>query len=233
MLDFQLYRKLSLTAATLMVLGTLAGCGGGGNGNPIANNLTQAQAQQLGSAVSNDVSKALASVVGNPAVPLGITTRSNMVVALQGNNSQVQPEQVTCSSTGSCTVDGTYTCPDSGSIMVSGTFMVIGMTASGTFTLTPSDCSDGTLVIDPPANPPANPNVTVKVTGNDSSGITTVNLMITGDVTFSPVQTGQFPSGSCSLSVNASVSVSDSSGSVTSSQINGSICGQTINAHVP
>jgi len=227
MLDFQLYRKLSLTAATLMVLGTLAGCGGGGSGNSIANNLTQTQAQQLGSTVSNDVSKALASALGNAAVPLDITTRSNIVVALQRNNSQAasQPEQVTCSGT-SCTVDGAYTCPDGGSIMVMGTFMGTSNSAKGTFTLTPSSCSDGTLVID--ANPPANPNVTVNVTGSDNGTMTMVNLTITGDVNFSPVQAGQFPTASCSISVNASVSVTDSSASV-SSKISGSICGQTIN----
>src|ERR1700746_2565025 len=93
-----------IAAVTLVVLGTLAGCGGGGvtNSNANANNLTQAQAQQLGSAVSDDVSKALASAVSNVAMPLGITTRDNMLVALQ-RNSQAdtvsKPEQVTCSDT--------------------------------------------------------------------------------------------------------------------------------------
>ena len=197
MLDFQLNRKLSLTAATLMVLGTLAGCGGGGNGNAIANNLTQAQAQQLGSAVSNDVSKALTSALGNAAVPLDITTRDNLIVALQRNNSQAdaasQPEQVTCSGGTSCTVSGTYNCPDGGSIMVSGSFMASGMSASGTFTETPSGCSDGTLVID------GNPNVVVGVTGTDNGTTTTVNLTIGGSVNFKPVQGGQFPMGSCSF----------------------------------
>ena len=223
MLDFQLYRKLSLTAATLMVLVTLAGCGAGSSGNAIANNLTQAQAQQLGTAVSNDVSKALTSAVGNPAVPLDITARSNMVVALQGNNSQAvpQPEQVSCSGN-SCTVSGTYNCPDKGSITVtSDNLTVSGMSASGTFTLTPIGCSDGTLMID------GNPSVTVNVTGTDTGMTTTVNLTITGDINFSPVQPGQFPTASCSLNVNAVISVTDMSG-MASSSITGSICNQPI-----
>jgi hypothetical protein len=217
MLDFQLYRKLSLTAATLMVLATLAGCGGGGSSNSIANSLTQTQAKQLGSAVSDDVSKALTSALGNPAVPLDITTRHNMIAALQGLS---QPEQVTCSGT-SCTVSGTYNCPDGGSIMVTGNFMANGNSASGTFTEKPSSCSDGTLVI--------NGNVMATVTGSNDGTTTTVNVTITGDVSVSPVQAGQFPTASCSMiNVNASISVSDSSGSVTS-KISGSICGQTIN----
>ena len=216
--------KVWLIAVTLMVFGTLAGCGGGGSGNSIANNLTQAQARQVGTTVSNDVSKALTSAVGNPAVPLDITTRDNMLVALQGNNSQAvsQPEQVTCSGT-SCTVSGTYNCPDGGSIMVMGQFMVNGMSANGTFTETFSGCSDGTLVIDG--------TVMATVTGNNDGTTTTVSVMISGtDISFKPVQEGQFPTGSsCSLSVKAVVSVSDSSGSVTPSSISGSICGQTIN----
>src|SRR5437762_10670976 len=73
--------KAWLIAVTLTILGTLAGCGGGGNGNSNANNLTQAQARQVGTTVSNNVSKALASALGNAAVPLDITTRDNMLVA--------------------------------------------------------------------------------------------------------------------------------------------------------
>src|SRR5437899_11402608 len=90
----------SLSAVTLTILATLAGCGGGGNGNSIANNLTQAQARQVGTTVSNNVSKSLASALGNAAVPLDITTRDNMLVALQRDNGQAdavsKPEDVTC-----------------------------------------------------------------------------------------------------------------------------------------
>src|SRR5215831_12190026 len=208
-------------AVILMILGTLAGCGGGSNVNSA--HLTQAQARQVATTVSNDVSKALGSVVGNPAVPLGITTRENMLVALQRNKNQtgaVSPEGVTCSGS-SCTVSGTFNCPDGGSIMVSGTFSASGTSASGTITATPSSCSDGTLVIS------GDPNVTATVQGNDNGVMTTVNLTLGGGVSFSPVQAGQFPSGSCSINVTASVTVNDSSHSVTSS-ISGSVCGQNI-----
>jgi len=211
-------------AVTLIMLGTVAGCGGGSNSNP--NNLTQAQAKQLGTTVSNDVSMALASVVGNAAVPLDITTRDKMRVALQRNNSQAdavaKPETVTCSGS-NCTVSGTFNCPDGGSIMVTGTFTASGTSASGTITATPSNCSDGTLIIN------GNPDVTVSVQGNNNGVTTTVNLMIGGGVSFAPVHAGQFPSGSCTFNVTASATVNDSSGSVTSSSISGTVCGQTIN----
>ena len=208
-------------AVTLMILGTLAGCGGGSNVN--SNNLTQAQAKQVGTTVSNDVSKALASVVGNPAVPLGITTRDKMRVALHNSQASAveNPQNVTCSGS-TCTVSGTFNCPDGGSIMVSGTFTASGTSASATITATPSNCSDGTLVIN------GNPDVTATVQGNDNGVTTTVNLMIGGGVSFSPVQAGQFPSGSCSLNVTASATVNNSSGSVTSSSISGTVCGQAI-----
>lgn len=218
--------KAWLIAVTLTILGTLAGCGGGGNGNSNANNLTQAQARQVGTTVSNNVSKALASALGNAAVPLDITTRDNMLVALQRDNGQAdavsKPEDVTCNGS-NCTVSGSYNCPDGGSILVSGNFSGSGTSASGTFTETPSSCSDGTLVIN------GNPDITVGLQGKDNGITTTVNLTIGGGVSFSPVQAGQFPTGSCSFNVTASVSVNDSSGSVTSSSISGSICGQTIN----
>lgn len=213
-----------IAPVSLMVLGILAGCGGG-NGNLNASNLTQAQAQQLGSAVSGDVSNALASALGNVAVPLDISSRDHILVALHRNSQAdtvAKPEDVTCNGT-SCTVSGTYTCPDGGSIAVSGNFSATSNSASGTITETPSNCSDGTLVIN------GHPDVTAGVQGNNNGVTTTVNLQIGGGVSFSPVQAGQFPTGSCSFNVTASVSVNDSSGSVTSSSISGSICGQTIN----
>jgi len=217
--------KARSIAVTLIVVGALAGCGGGGNGSSNAINLTQAQARQVGTTVSNDVSKALASAVGNAAFPLDITTRDKMLVALQRDNSQAnavtKPETVTCSGS-TCTVSGTFNCPDGGSIMVSGTFSASGTSASGTITETPSKCSDGTLIIN------GNPDVTVSVQGNNNGVTTTVNLTIGGGVSFSPVQAGQFPSGSCTLNVTANISVNDSSGTVTSSSISGSVCGQPI-----
>ena len=216
--------KAYFIAVMLMILETLAGCSGGSNVNSA--HLTQAQARQVGTTVSNDVSKALGSVLGNPAVPLDIRTRNNMLVALQRNNGQANavstPEDVTCNGS-NCTVSGTYNCPDGGSIMVSGNFSGSGTSANGTFAETPSNCSDGTLVIN------GNPDVTATVQGSDNGVTTTVNLKIGGGVSFSPVQAGQFPTGSCSFDVTASVSVNDSSGSVTSSSISGSICGQAIN----
>src|SRR5215470_4834847 len=91
-------------AVSLVSLGALAGCGGGYMNSA---HLTQAQARQLGSTVSNDVSKALAGVVGNPAVPLDIRSRDNLRAALQRNPSQanavLQPARIR-SSGPPCTV---------------------------------------------------------------------------------------------------------------------------------
>jgi len=212
-------------SVALTILGTLAGCGGSSS-NSLANHLTQAQAKQVGTTVSNDVSMALASALGSPVVPLGITTRENMLVALQRNSSLAgtvpKPETVTCNMS-NCTVSGTFNCPDGGSIMVSGTFSASGTSFNGTITATPSSCSDGTLIVN------GDPDVTTTVQGSDNGVTTTVSLTITGGVSFSPVQAGQFPSGSCTLNVMASASVNNSSGSVTSSSISGAICGQTVN----
>ena len=217
--------KVWLIAVALTILGTLAGCGGS-SGNSDANNLTQAQARQLGTTVSNDASRALGSALGIPTVPLDISARDNMLAALRRNDSHanalLKPENLICNGS-DCTVSGTYNCPDGGSIMVSGTFTANGASTSATMTETPSNCSDGTLVIN------GNPDVTVALQGNDNGVTTTVNLTMGGGVSFSPVQAGQFPKGSCSLNVTATFSVNDSSGSVTSSSISGSICGQTIN----
>jgi hypothetical protein len=214
---------LCLWLPSLMLLG----CGGGGsNGTANTNtpNLTQPQAQQVGSTISNDVSQALTSALGNVAVPLDFSSRDRMVVALQRNSradTVSRPEVVTCSGS-SCSVSGTYTCPDGGSIAVSGNFSGNSTSASGTLTETPSSCSDGTLVI------AGDPDITVGLQGSDNGITTTVNLTIGGGVNFSPVQAGQFPTGSCTFNVNASASVNDSTGSVTSSSISGSICGQSI-----
>ena len=213
----------SIAPVSLMVLGILAGCGGG-NANFNASKLTQAQAQQLGTAVSTDVNDALASALGNTAVPLDIGSRDHILLALHRNSQAVtvpKPQTVTCSGT-SCTVSGTFTCPDGGSIAVSGNFTASSNSASGTITATPGSCSDGTLVIN------GNPDVTVGVQGNNNGITTMVNVMIGGGVSFAPVQAGQFPTGSCMLNVIAAVSVNDSNGSVTSSSISGSVCGQTI-----
>ncbi|HET8923217.1 MAG TPA: hypothetical protein VFN26_09515 [Candidatus Acidoferrum sp.] len=213
----------SIAPVSLMVLGILAGCGGG-NANFNATNLTKAQAQQLATAASTDVNNALASALGSPAVPLDIGSRDHMLAALHGNSQAAtvpKPETVTCSGT-SCTVSGTFTCPDGGSIAVSGNFTASSNSASGTITATPSNCSDGTLVIN------GNPDMTAGLQGSNNGVTTTVNVMIGGGVSFAPVQPGQFPTGSCMLNVTATVSVNDSNGSVTSSSISGSVCGQTI-----
>jgi hypothetical protein len=180
-----------LTGAALILIG----CGGSSNSNPNPNNLTQVQAQQLGTTVYTGISNALVNAM-----------------------SATQP--------GSGAVSYTYQCPAGGSIAVSGSLNANSSGVSGTITETPTSCSDGTLVIN------GAPNMTMGVQESNNGTVTTVNLTISGGVSFSPVQAGQFPTGSCTSNLTVNASVNDSTRSVTCS-ISGSICGQTVNATCP
>src|SRR5580704_3146211 len=108
---------MSVFAVILVaVLGALAGCGGsgggGGNGgNGGGNTLTQAQAQQVGTAISNDLSNALSSALSSPAVPLDISSGDHIRVGLERKSEAkavTRPDTVTCSGS-NCTISGTYT----------------------------------------------------------------------------------------------------------------------------
>jgi hypothetical protein len=223
-----LLSKVSI-ALLLGIALTLIGCGGSSN-NPIANpnpnNLTQAQAQRLGGEAYADVDTALAdALAGSPIT----NARRNILAALRKNNQVVSASTaITCNSSDtSCTVSYTYQCPDGGSIAVAGSLTETSSTsASGTITETPASCSDGTLVIN------GDPDVTMGIQGNDNGTTTTVNVTIGGGVSFSPVQTGQFPTGSCTSNLTASASVNDNTGALTCS-VGGSICGYAINVSCP
>jgi hypothetical protein len=216
--------------ALFAVFGALSGCGsgvgGGGNGGG-AISLTQAQAQQVGLSISDDLSNAFASALTSPAVPLDIGSRDHIRVGLQrtgASTAVIRPDAVTCSGS-NCTISGTYTCPDSGSIQVSGDFSASGNSASGTLTETPSNCSDGTADIS------GDPSITVGLQGSDNGISTSVNVTISGGVSFSPVQVGQFPTGSCSCNLRLSGTLNDSSQAVTACSVTGTICGQNINVN--
>jgi len=219
-------RSLSRVSIAL-ILGialTLIGCGGGSGStpNPNPNNLTQAQAQQLGNEAYVDLGTALSDALGGSPFA---TARA--LTALRKNNQAVSASAQTVCSGISCTVSYTYDCPDGGSIVVSGSFTANGSTsASGTITETPTNCSDGTLVIN------GDPDVMIGAQGNNNGTTTMVNITLDGGLSFSPVQTGQFPTGSCTSNLSASVSVNDNTGAVTCS-VSGSICGQAINQSCP
>src|SRR6266478_1430150 len=139
-------KGISVSAVILVaVLSALTGCGGSGGGgnNGGGPTLTQPQAQQVGTSISDDLSKALVSALSSPAVPLGISSRDHIRVGLQRKseaNTVTRPDQVTCSGS-NCTISGTYTCPDSGSIKVSGDLSASSNSVSATITETPSNCS--------------------------------------------------------------------------------------------
>jgi len=219
-----LLSKVSIVLLVGIAL-TLIGCGGSsGTLNPNPNNLTPAQAQQLGNEVFTDVSTALADALSG--LPLA-TDETKILAALRKQNQAVPASaQTTCSGT-SCTVSFTFECPDGGSIAVSGSLTENSSTsASGTITATPTSCSDGILVFN------GDPDVMIGIQGNDNGTTTTVNITIGGGVSFSPVQMGQFPTGSCTSNLNVSASVNDTTRALTCS-VGGSICGQAFNESCP
>jgi hypothetical protein len=208
-------------------LGALTGCGSsvnGGNGG--GNALTQAQAQEVGTAISNDISNALSSALTSPSgVPLDISSRDHIRVALERKSETkavAKPDSVTCVGS-SCAISGTYACPGGGSIQISGDFSGTSNTVSGNVTGTPSNCSDTTIDIS------GDPNIRVGLQGSDNGISTSVSVTLSGGVSFSPVQAGQFPSGSATFDLTIRGTLNDSTKAVTACSISGSIGGQNIN----
>jgi hypothetical protein len=219
--------KEILVSAVILV--ALTGCAGNGRGGGTGtvNHLTQAQAQQVGTAISTDLTNALSSALTSPAVALGISSRDHIRAALERRSEAKavpRPDTVTCSGS-SCTISGTYTCPDGGSIGVSGDISATSNSVSETVTETPSNCSDGTVVIN------GDPNISVDLQASDNGITTTANIRIDGGVSWSPVQAGQFPSGSSSFNLTLSGTVNDSSQTVTACSISGSIDGQSFSSN--
>ena len=144
-------------ASIALIIGTallVISCGCGSSSPNLTNpeNLTQAQATQLGTEGFTVLSEALFSAVSNTA----------------------------CNSS-PCNISYTYQCQSSGSITVSGT---VTQTSLSTFTAAiteaPTNCSDGTLVINAPI-------VTIGVTGGlGPSTITVIPLTAKGNVSYAP-----------------------------------------------
>jgi len=189
---------------TLLLIGTVllfAGCGSSKNPNP--NNLTSAQAATLGTEVFTDVflaisaSGASSSVAHKPGLP-----------ALLDKNDSVRAQS-------SSSIQYTYNCLDGGTVALSGT----SGSGSVSITATPSSCNDGTLTFN------GDPNITVKGTGSDNGTTTTINVGIGGGVSWTPDSGVSFPAGSCTSNMQISASVTDSSGTLASCSLSGSICG--------
>ena len=213
----------SLTGTlTLMLMGAallFIGCGGS---SPNPNHLTSLQAQQLGDEVYDDAGQAMAGAL--ESIESDAVRKSGLQAVFPRVKSapMSQPDSSSCTST-SCTISFTYNCPVSGTIAVSGTANE-GSSSSLTLSLTetPSSCSDGTLVLN------GNPNMTLNAQATESGTAISVSISIGGDVTFAPVQAGQFPTGSCAsnLQINASETTT---GTLTSCTIGGAMCGISMN----
>lgn len=225
-------KRMSVSIAIVVAAwGAFTGCGtsggsNGSNGGGTPPPLTQAQAQVVGTAISDDLGKALSSAISSPAAgPLDISSRDHIRVALERKSETkpvTKPDTLTCSGS-SCTLSGTYTCPDGGTVGVSGSFSGTSTSLSGTVTETPSNCSDGTVDLN------GDPNITVGVRISDNSVSTSGSVTLDGGVSFSAVQAGQFPSGSCTCNLTVSATVNDGSNTLTACSVSGTVCGQSIN----
>lgn len=124
-------RLLSMASALLLgIVLTLMGCGGSSSTfNPNPNNLTPAQAQQLGNEAYVDVGTALADALGGSPLT---NDRTKILAALRKNNQAVSASaQTTCNSSDtSCIVSFNYGCPDGGSIALSGSFTENDLTSA-------------------------------------------------------------------------------------------------------
>ena len=194
--------RISLALLVGALLLQITACGSSSDPNP--QNLTQAQSQQLASEGFTEI--AIATIDG------------------------LRSLETSCTSS-PCTLSYTYECADGGSIAVAGSLTVSKSggtdSASGTVNVTPSKCSDGTLVIN------GNPDVTVTSQVSDNGTTSTGTFTAQGNVGFSPVTSGQFPTGTCGVSnLMVSGSATDSTGDVTCT-ISGSICGQTVSTSCP
>ena len=203
-----------MKVCTLALIGIVllsVGCGSS-NSNP--NKLTQAQAQQLGTETFTQALAAMEDfaqqqdVAGQVPDPLNSSRKSNPLAVLSKVKSMASV---------------TFNCPDGGTIAVDGT----SSNSSFSVTMTPASCSDGTLVLN------GNPDITVSGNANDNGTTTTVSVAIGGDVSFAPVTTGAFPTGSCGSNLSISAAITDSTETLASCSITGTMCGQTINYTCP
>jgi len=215
---------LTKTLTVLLIGAVLLFVGCGSSSNPNPNNLNTAQAQQLGGEAFTDFFSATEVALQGSASD---TSRKFSLRAVLPKNRRISsaptPETVSCSGS-SCTITATYTCLDGGSIGVSGSATENGSSsASLNITETPTNCSDGTLVIN------GDPDVTLKGQINNNGTTTSVSISIGGGISFSPVTAGQFPTGSCKSNLQINVSITDSSSTETSCSISGSICGVAMN----
>jgi hypothetical protein len=206
---------------TFALMGTvllLVGCGGSSTKNTTT--LSSTQASQLTTETFTNVLDALENI--EESDQSNSSRQSNPLAVLSKHrnpSSAVTSDGISCSGS-TCTITSVvYDCTDGGTITTSGSESETSLS----LTMTPSSCSDGTLVMN------GNPDVTLNAKESDNGTTTTVSLSVGGDISFAPVTTGAFPTGSCGSDLSVNISVSDSTGSLTSCSISGSICGESVN----
>ncbi len=221
---------LCLMAAAAVLLIPCGGCGSSSS-NPNPDNLTQTQASQLGAETFDDAFSALdyalesagqvEDVAGQVPAPLNLGRKSNLLAVLPKNkhiSSALSPEGVSCTGP-SCTITSVvYDCAYGGTITVNGSESRTTLS----LTFTPASCSDGTLIMN------GNPDITMNAQASDNGTTTTLNYNLGGDVSFAPVTTGAFPKGSCGSNLSVSASVTDSTETMTSCSVSGTVCGLTV-----
>jgi hypothetical protein len=213
-----------IKVCTLALVATALFFVGCGSSNSNSNQLTQAQAQQLSSDTFADAVAALQDVAGQ-AGGLDSDHKSSPLVALskgKKTSMAVDPDGIVCSGFNCAITSVVYNCIDGGTITINGSTSASASSGSLDLTLTPAGCSDGTLVIN------GNPSITMDAQATDNGTTTTATATIDGDISFSPVHAGQFPSGSCTSNLSLNVAISNSAGSLVTCSVSGSMCGQTV-----
>lgn len=186
--------------------------------SPKNQTLSAAQAQ----AFSQELFTALGGAITSGfQMPITNDETRHLSEIMQGIRAS-QSNGCTVTNTGeSCNIPITYSgaCPNGGTIAVSGNFTYTLNSAgdgsdSTTLTVTPTNC----VVSNTTYN--GNPNVTVatQFSFQNDAPLYPITFTESGGISFGPN-----PSGSCSLSVNVSVT------SATTCSVTGNICGQSVN----
>ncbi len=210
-----------LTALATMLSILAAGCGSSNNSMP-NNALSQAQAQAVSDQVSQAMAQALTGAVPatetSPARPSLATAVENLHPDASGQCTPNDRNGETCNfpislSNYPCTGTQGGTISVTGD--VNGTLNNSGAgSLSGQFTITPSNCSVSTLII--------NGDPSISVAGqitftNNETPVFPVTFTETGGISYGPN-----PSGSCQ--VNATYTINSS----LSCTVSGTVCGQSV-----
>jgi hypothetical protein len=201
-----------LVAACILVVSP--GCGSSSN-----HAMSAAQAQAVSQAFSTALQTALSQSLSSAS------SRPHSAPSLASTLSHVRPDVASgCTVTDSgesCNIPVSYSgsCPGGGTIAVAGNFdFTLNNSGDGsdssTLTITPTNCSVSSEIIN------GNPSVTAStnITFANDEPVFPITFSETGGISFQPN-----PSGSCTLNVQYTISAG-----ANSCTVSGTVCGQTV-----